>query len=635
MTVRSAHGSILIVDDEAEILVALEDLFESSYRVITTTSPQHALDLLKSGEDVWVIISDQRMPEMTGDVFLARARELTQAEAILLTGYADIEAVAAAVNRGGIVGYAPKPWDPAVLRAMVGGAYERYRLARALDQERALFHGLLDNTSDAVSFKDAEGRFIRLNAIKAGTFGLPVEACLGKTEDALRENHAASAATEADQAAMTTGEPSESLEERHDTEHGERWLAVSRIPLTQPGSPARLVVIERDVTKQRHLEERLRQADKMQALGTLAGGVAHDFNNLLTAVLGNLHLARKAVPEGSRLRRQIENAAMAAERGSGLTQRLLSFSRRKGLTAEAVDVDDLVAGMDDLLARTLGGLVVLDKRIESDLWAATADADQLELVILNLCINARDAMPDGGTITLTARNERIDVGQVDGLGSGEYVVLGVGDTGTGMSPDVLRRALEPFFTTKDGKGTGLGLSMAYGVAQQLGGALTIQSAWGEGTLVELYLPRAQADAIARILHEGGNVPAIAPAHVLLVDDDDGVREVLCEYLSELGHSAVAASSGQEALDILNGPDQFDLLIADFAMPGMTGLELMLQARADRPDLPVLLVSGHTDFVRIPDDVPVLMKPCDESELAARIAVILDGRARVARPAGPA
>ncbi len=618
------QGTILVVDDESEILVALEDLFDGLYRVRATTSPHEALRILEDGEDVWVIISDQRMPEMTGDAFLREARRFTDAEAILLTGYADIDAVAAAINQGGIVGYSPKPWEAPVLMSMVSGAYERYRLGRDLERERQLFSGLLDNAPDAVCYKDGGGRIVRLNGVKAAFLGRDADACLGLSEAELGHPDA----HEADMAAIVGGETVEAVEERDNGLGGSRWASISRIPLAAtPGSEARLVVIERDITDSRRLEERLRQADKLQALGTLAGGVAHDFNNLLTAVLGNLRLALKSSEEESRQRRQIENAILAAERGSGLTQRLLSFSRAKGIKTEPVNVGALIDGMDDLLLRTLGGMVGLEKHVDAGLWPATADPEELELVVLNLCINARDAMPDGGTITIEARNRTLREGEIDGLPGGGYIHLSIGDTGTGMPPDVLQRALEPFFTTKGSKGTGLGLSMAYGVAQQLGGTLQIESAPGKGTIISIHLPRTSMEPGAGERRDDA-IPGADPARILLVDDDDSVREVVAEHLRDLGHAVVMAGDAQGALDLLARGSTFDLVLADFAMPGMTGADLVNRMRERSCDIPVMLISGYADFERIPQGLPVLMKPYQDAELARRLSDILRGRRRV-------
>ncbi|HST93868.1 MAG TPA: PAS domain-containing protein, partial [Microvirga sp.] len=428
-------GTILLVDDEPDILVALEDLFEDSYRVLSTTSPLKALDILEREPDVAIIISDQRMPEMPGDEFLAMARRRSDAEAILLTGYADLKAVIGAVNKGGIMAYVPKPWDPTALSSMVASAYERRILARELDTERALLRGLMESTGDQISFKDLDGRFVRLNSSKAKSLGRTPEACLGHKESEFLAPEQAGLIDEAVRQAIAERRPGERIEERHSPDGATQWFLVNQIPiLDEAGSVTNIAAIERDITERKVMEMRLRQADKMQALGTLAGGVAHDFNNLLMAVLGSLDLASRRAPDDPRLTRLLQNATYAAERGASLTQRLLSFSRQRDLRLQAVDVNQVICDMNDLLTRTLGGVIRIERDLAERLWTAMVDPDQLELAILNLCINARDAMAENGVLTLSTRNETVGDGQITDLGEGDYVVISVADTGAGMPP---------------------------------------------------------------------------------------------------------------------------------------------------------------------------------------------------------
>src|SRR6478735_1430740 len=349
------HGTILVVDDEPDILIALEDLFEDDYRVLTASSPIKALDIIRTEPDIAIIISDQRMPEMQGDEFLAKARNVTDAEAILLTGYADLKAVIGAVNKGRIMAYAPKPWDPAALTNMVATAYQRRMLARELDTERSLLHGLMDSTGDLISFKDLDGRFVRLNASKARSLGGHARSCLGRKERDYVSPQRAAMIEEAERRAIAARAPDEVIEERTTPDGTTRWFLINHIPiLDESGTVTNLATIERDITERKMMEMRLRQADKMQALGTLAGGVAHDFNNLLMAVLGSLDLASRRAPDDPRLTRLLQNATYAAERGASLTQRLLSFSRQRDMRLQAVDVNQVITGMNDLLTRTLG-----------------------------------------------------------------------------------------------------------------------------------------------------------------------------------------------------------------------------------------------------------------------------------------
>jgi PAS domain S-box-containing protein len=616
----STNGTILVVDDEPDILIALEDLFENDYRVLTASSPVQALDIIRQEPDIAIIISDQRMPEMQGDEFLAKARHETDADAILLTGYADLKAVIGAVNKGRIMAYVPKPWDPAALSNMVAAAYQRRMLARKLDTERALLRGLMESTGDLISFKDLDGRFVRLNASKAQSLGCNSEDCLGRKERDFVPADRATMIEEAERRAVAARAPDEVIEERTSLDGTTKWFLINHIPiLDEAGSVRNLATIERDITERKLMEMRLRQADKMQALGTLAGGVAHDFNNLLMAVLGSLDLASRRAPDDPRLTRLLQNATYAAERGASLTQRLLSFSRQRDLRLQAVDVNQVITGMSDLLTRTLGGVVRIERHLHDGLWMAMVDPDQLELAILNLCINARDAMAENGVLTLSTRNEAVDEGRITELSGGEYVVISVTDTGSGIPPEVLARVLEPFFTTKEvGKGTGLGLPMVYGLAQQSGGTVTIQSTVGTGTTVDLYLSRAAAEREDGPHEEQAIAPDAPKVRILLVDDDAEVRTVTAAYLTEMGHRVVEAADGSSALDILKTDDQLDLLIADFAMPGMTGTDLADRARKIRSDLGILLVTGYADPKRLPEGYLMLHKPFSRPDLAAKV-----------------
>ncbi|WP_279356786.1 response regulator [Methylobacterium indicum] len=621
-TTSILRGTILAVDDEPDILVALEDLLEDEYRVLTTSRPAEALEMIAAEPDIDVILSDQRMPGLTGDALLAQAREISDAQAILLTGYADISAVVSALNRGGITGYVTKPWDPSLLRNAVRAAHERHRLARELATERALLRGLLDHSGDAIAFKDAQGRYLRLNARMATRLGASsAESCLGRREAEVA-GPASEAAEAADLAAIASGAPTETTV-ASGPEAAPTWNHVTRVPIRDAtGAVVNLAVIERDVTEQRLLETRLRQADKMQALGTLAGGVAHDFNNLLTAILGSLELAQPKVAGDARLSRLMGNATQAAQRGAALTKRLLTFSHRRELQARTVDLNAVIRGMDDLLGRSLGGFVQVERDLDDGVWPARVDPDQLELAILNLCINGRDAMPEGGVVALSTRNETVRTSADPNLKPGDYAVIAIRDTGTGIPPEILGRVFEPFFTTKGvGQGTGLGLAMVFGLVQQSGGTIRIDSEVGHGTTVLLYLPRSH-DAVEAV-QAAGAAPAPAPrrARVLVVDDDPQVRHVTASFLNGFGYDEAEVPSGEAALERL-AAEPFDLVVADLAMPGMSGLDLAEAVRTHWPALPFLLVTGHAEAARIPADFSVLEKPFPSADLAARVAGLL-------------
>ncbi|KAA0684527.1 ATP-binding protein [Azospirillum brasilense] len=375
-----------------------------------------------------------------------------------------------------------------------------------------------------------------------------------------------------------------------------------------------------EIRERERAEEQLRQTQKLETLGQLTGGVAHDFNNLLMAVLGNLELLRKRLPADAATERLFAGAMQGAQRGATLTQRLLAFARRQDLQPQSVDLTGLLTGIRTLVERSIGPRVVVRIDAPAVLPPALVDPNQLELAILNLAVNARDAMPDGGTLSVSL--DEVPADEALGLAPGTYLRLSVRDTGTGMDADTLARAVEPFFTTKGvGKGTGLGLSMVHGLAVQSGGALRLSSVPGQGTLAELWLPQAAAVRAA----EPVEVSAVdAPsATILVVDDDALIAMSTVDMLTDLGHTVLEAHSGSQALDLLREDQMIDLLLTDYAMPGMTGVELIEAARALRPDLPVLLATGYAELSEgTATGLPRLAKPYTQHQLAAVIAKLL-------------
>jgi PAS domain S-box-containing protein len=382
--------------------------------------------------------------------------------------------------------------------------------------------------------------------------------------------------------------------------------------------------VTRDITErmeaQRALEQArqtLMQAQKLDALGQLTGGVAHDFNNLLMAVLGSLELLRKRLPPDPRARALLENAVQGAERGAALTQRMLAFARKQELALEGVDTATLVRGITGLMERSLGPSVRLVTRFPRSLPPAITDANQLEAALLNLAVNARDAMPGGGQITIEAQAVAVPRDSDTGLPPGGYVRLSITDEGTGMDPQTLARASEPFFTTKGiGKGTGLGLSMVHGLAEQSGGRMMISSEPGRGTRVELWLPEADAVGEPKPALPGSEAEAGAePCVVLAVDDDPLVLLNTTAMLEDLGHTVISAASAEEALAALRA-GAVDLVITDHAMPEMTGHQLALEIRRTQPELPVVLATGYAELPpEVDANLPRLAKPYSQAELA--------------------
>jgi PAS domain S-box-containing protein len=389
--------------------------------------------------------------------------------------------------------------------------------------------------------------------------------------------------------------------------------------------------ITRDLTERRATEERLRQAQKMEAIGQLTGGVAHDFNNLLTAIIGNLEMLATLLPAGDPGRRYAEGALRAAARGSRLTEHLLAFSRQQEIRPEIVNVNDLLRESLVLCQKTAGEGVEISLQLQDQVWPCEIDPAQFGAAVLNLAANARDAMNRSGRLTLRTENLAAIGGNAGEQPAGDYVVLSVTDTGCGMSADVVERAFEPFFTTKEvGKGTGLGLSQVYGFAKQSGGTASIESKIGEGTTVRIYLPRGSGQAkSATVVREGLGETSFAGATILVVEDDPDVREMVVGTLSDLGYRILVATNGPEALATLNRDRSVDLLFTDIVMPaGMSGAELARRAARLRPDLKVLLSSGYareanqSHSARL--DFPFIAKPYRPAALGKKVEEVLGG-----------
>jgi PAS domain S-box-containing protein len=413
------------------------------------------------------------------------------------------------------------------------------------------------------------------------------------------------------------------------------WAYVVIDPIYLPsGDIIGFAKITRDLTERRKTQQELEktreillQSQKMEAIGQLTGGIAHDFNNLLMAVLSSLELMRKRLPDDPKLVTLLENAIHGARRGTTLTKRMLAFARRQELKQEAVDIPQLIRGMTDLLQRSLGPSISIQTRFPLVIKPALTDANQLEMALLNLTVNAREAMPDGGQIVVATREESMPAGDINGLEPGRYICLTVSDAGTGMDEATLKRATEPFFTTKGpDKGTGLGLSMVHGLAEQCGGGFTLQSQKGEGTIAELWLPVAEkpAHAIDHIQLSAGDAVTDHGALVVIAVDDDGlVLTNTIAMLEDLGHTVFPASSGKEALDILRREDAVDLVITDQVMPHMTGVQLAEAIQKEWPDLSLIIATGYAEIKPgVGMGLPKLSKPFTEDELTEKLALIL-------------
>jgi nitrogen-specific signal transduction histidine kinase/CheY-like chemotaxis protein len=388
-----------------------------------------------------------------------------------------------------------------------------------------------------------------------------------------------------------------------------------------------------DLTERKRTEDQLRQAQKMEIVGQLTGGVAHDFNNILAVVVGNLELAADRTKGNSEVEPLVDAALDAAWRGASLTQRLLAFSRKQALMPQTVDAHVLLEGMGDLLRRTLEETVGIEFMGSDDLWMCEVDPNQLENAILNLAINARDAMPDGGRLTIEAENVTLDDdyanAQAD-VAPGQYVMLAVTDTGAGMPQEIVDQVFDPFFTTKEiGSGSGLGLSMVFGFVKQSGGHVTIYSEEGVGTTVKLYLPRSQGEDATIPSAEPSEIPRGRGETILVVEDDPNVRTLSVALLSDLGYDVLEAADGPSALLMLETSSHVNLLFTDVVLPGgMRGPELAAEIMRRQPGIAVLYTSGYTENAiihrgRLEEGVELLSKPFRREDLARKVRAVID------------
>jgi PAS domain S-box-containing protein len=514
--------------------------------------------------------------------------------------------------------------------AVIAAAIGRRQATREADEAQARLQAFLDHAPLGITIKDPEGRYLAANAVALANIGHTSETLIGRTtREALPQ--AADAIERMEREVLATGRAVQS--QRSLVSDPSRQQLAIKFPIPDAeGRIAAIGTIAMDITERLRLEAQLHQAQKMEAVGQLTGGIAHDFNNLLMAVLGNLELALEGLPAGSRQRTFLEVALRAARRGADLTRRLLAFSRRQALSPQVVDVNRLIAGVADLLRRPLGADIAVELDLADLPWPAKVDPSQLETAILNLAINARDAMDAGGRLSIASRIHRFeaDDARPSDLPPGDYVLVEVRDTGCGIPPDVLPRVFEPFFTTKGAsKGTGLGLSMVFGFARQSGGGVEIDSTVGLGTTVRLYLPRGHEsrDAARR---DSGAAPRARPGEtVLVVDDDDAVRDLAAAMLEALGYRALRARDGPSALGIARSADRLDLLLVDAILPGgMNGREIAAAVGALRPGVRTLFMSGYTDsvFGAPGSEAPrhLIAKPFRRADLAHHLRRALDG-----------
>jgi PAS domain S-box-containing protein len=518
--------------------------------------------------------------------------------------------------------------SPQYLLTVVDDLTDRRRLEEERDRSREFLNAVIETVPATIFVRDArEQRYVLVNRAAEKLWGVPREQIIGKTPRDLFPGQVADMIARYDR--MLLASDTQLVVEEHvvgTPKNGTRLVKANRLSIRdQRGEPQYLLGVMEDITESRAVEQQLQQSQKMEAVGNLTGGLAHDFNNLLTIMIGNLDLLQSELAGNRGAEQKVAAILQAAERGADLTHQLLAFSRRQHLSPRHIDVNELITNTTRLLGRTLGENITFDLRLVHDPWPVIVDAGQLEAALVNIAINARDAMPDGGVLTIASEKSRLDADFAalhPGTVAGDYVKIELRDTGTGMAPDVLAHVFEPFFTTKPpGKGTGLGLSMVYGFIKQSGGYVSAESKIGEGTTFQLYLPRAAgADAKSAKPEAHAPVPAGAGKVILVVDDNPAVRATVLLQLRSLGYSVYEADNAQSALSLLDDMEQIDLLFTDIVMPGpMNGKELAAKARARRPDLKVLYTSGFPGaFAGESSGGALLNKPYRKHDLASAI-----------------
>ena len=514
---------------------------------------------------------------------------------------------------------------------------ERAEAERVLRQSQEQFRLLIEGVVDyAIYMLDPDGRVVSWNTGAQRIKGYTAAEAIGRHFSDFYTEEDRNAGLPAKGLATAAREGRWEQEGWRVRKTGERFLAHVILDAVRDdvGRLIGFAKVTRDVTErveaQQALEatrEALFQSQKLEAIGQLTGGIAHDFNNLLMAVLGSLELVKKRMPEDERITPLLDNAVQAARRGATLTQRMLAFARKQELALQSVNLADTVNEMRGLMQHTIGPTVRIETRVDDNLPCVRTDRSQLDSALLNLAVNARDAMPDGGVITITAERRRVEAGESD-LEAGEYVRLCVSDTGEGMDEATLARATDPFFTTKGvGKGTGLGLSMVHGLAAQSGGSLRLHSSKGRGATVEIWLPAAgpAREAAPEAPERFADEPAAhGRRRILAVDDDALVLVNMAAMLDDLGHQVVQATSGQEAIRLLAEHNNIDLVITDHAMPGMTGQELAERLEELHPGLPVVIATGYAEIPAAAARArPRLAKPFTQDDLAAAVQAALD------------
>ena len=595
---------VLVVDDDAQMLRSISDILRlGGYSAVVAGSGSEAIDLTrKMTFGPAVALVDLKLPDMDGIELVGRLREIAGlTEVVILTGNASVDSAVRALRENSN-DYLVKPVQPEHLIGTIERAAERWQRRRAeegMRESQDRLRLIFDHVSDALYIADDAGRIIDANPA----------------------------------ACMLSGESLEQIQTRNMTDvlpqNGTHSLDVRSTAF----APGVLVYTVRDLTRQRKLEDQLMQAQKMEAVGQLAGGVAHDFNNLLTVIMSYSSLLLADAAPDATDRDDIQAISDAAARAAGLTRQLLAFSRKQVLQLQAVNVNAIVTDIEKMLRRLIGEDISLSTHLDPDLALISADPGQLEQVLLNLAVNARDAMPDGGALTLTTDNADLSEEHSNrhmGAVPGKYIMLAVTDTGTGMTKEVQQRLFEPFYTTKGaGKGTGLGLATVHGIVKQLGGDVYVYSEVGHGTTFKVYFPHLTTTPEPVVAAQESREAPRGSETILLAEDDDALRSLGARVLGAFGYRVLVARTGAEALRIVaNHEGPIDLVATDVVMPEMSGSQLVAEVLKARPGIRVLFMSGYTDdeVMRrgvIDGQTAFLQKPFTPDVLAHKVRAVLD------------
>ena len=626
-------GHILVLDDDRGICETIGDVLEQRGYVVQIATEARAGLEIAATSPIEAAIVDITLPDMSGfDVLHGIRKLLPTTEVIFITGHASLTTAIQAIN-GLAFAYIVKPFEMSHLLMTVEQAVRKQRLAQALLDSEERYRFVTENIADAVFLLELDGRIALGNRRAETITGYPQAELVGRSLFSLLPEAGARDAQARLSDARAGADVSPFFEAELVRKDGTRvLLEVHVTSVLKGGYPVASLGVARDITERRNLEDQLRQAQKMEGIGRLAAGVAHDFNNLLTAIGGRCYLVLNRLTSENPIRREIEIIQGAAERAAKLTHQLLAFSRKQVLEPRVLDLNVTVTGIESLLRRMIREDIEIATALDPAAGRVKADAGQIEQVLLNLGVNAGDAMPQGGRLTLATGNVTLDAAYARThaeVEPGPYVMLSVSDTGHGMTVEVQAHIFEPFFTTKEvGKGTGLGLATVYGIAKQSGGHITVYSEPGHGTVFKLYLPRveeapgtAEPEGPVEITRRGSET-------VLLVEDDEPLRTLAREILSIQGYTVLDATSPSEALRLADvHPGPIHLLLTDVVMPQMNGRQVADHLLAARPALKVLFMSGYTDAAIVQHGVletgtHFLQKPFTPDGLSRKVREVL-------------